>query len=406
MALPTMRVRVGFNQDTFELDDPVRGVLNTSKLGGTTTFTDVTNKVLSLSVDRGRSRDINAFQAGSCNFELDNLDARYDPTNSSGAYYGGIEPLMEVIVDATTDSGTTYYPLFTGFVTDWNINYPNSADSTVSVACSDAFMKLANTALTSTSVSSALTGAFITEILDEPTVKFSPDRSIETGNSTMASQTISANTLNAIQTAEFSEQGAVFIAKDGTFTFKQRHSTFPSTSSATFSDDGSDLSYTRMDQTLADELLYNYVSMQRNSGTAQVSENSASQSKFLLRELTKTGLYNNSDTDVKDISNHILAKYDEVEPRFNKVNVDINDLSTAQQVTVLDLEVIDIIKVEITPVGTSSQVSRYSIIDGISWSVTPSTQTVVFSTSDTTDAQFLRLNSSLFGVLDTDKLGY
>ena len=166
MALPTMRVRVGFNQDTFELDDPVRGVLNTSKLGGTTTFTDVTNKVLSLSVDRGRSRDINAFQAGSCNFELDNLDARYDPTNSSGAYYGGIEPLMEVIVDATTDSGTTYYPLFTGFVTDWNINYPNSADSTVSVACSDAFMKLANTALTSTSVSSALTGAFITEIHD------------------------------------------------------------------------------------------------------------------------------------------------------------------------------------------------------------------------------------------------
>ena len=161
-----------------------------------------------------------------------------------------------------------------------------------------------------------------------------------------------------------------------------------------------------MDQTLADELLYNYVSMQRNSGTAQVSENSASQSKFLLRELTKTGLYNNSDTDVKDISNHILAKYDEVEPRFNKVNVDLNDLSTAQQVTVLDLEVIDIIKVEITPVGTSSQVSRYSIIDGISWSVTPSTQTVVFSTSDTTDAQFLRLNSSLFGVLDTDKLGY
>ena len=63
------------------------------------------------------------------------------------------------------------------------------------------FMKLANTQLNSASISSASTGAFITEILDNASVAFSPDRSIETGNSTMASQTLSENTLQAIQTA-------------------------------------------------------------------------------------------------------------------------------------------------------------------------------------------------------------
>ena len=296
--------------------------------------------------------------------------------------------------------------IFSGFVNDWIINYPNSSDSTVNVSCSDAFTKLANTELVSQSISSAATGAFITSILDNSSVKFSPDRSIETGNSTLAAQTISDNTLAAIQTAEFSEQGAVFIAKDGTFTFKQRHSTFPSSSSATFSDDGSDLPYTRMDQTLKDDSLYNKVSLKRNSGSTQTAENAASQTKFLVRTFSRTDLYNNSDSDVLDISNHILAKYDEADPRFNEVNIDLNLLSTSQQNTVLDLEVIDIITIEITPVGTSSQVSRISIIDGIQWTISPTSQTLIFKTSDSTDAQFLRLNSTIFGKLNTDKLGY
>ncbi len=406
MALPTIRVRVAFTDSIFELDDPVRGRLDYGKLGGTSFFTDVTSYVLGVDVNRSRSRDIAAFGSGSANFVLDNISARFDPTNASGPYYGGIEPLMEVRIDATTDGGSNYKDIFSGFVNDWIINYPNSSDSTVNVSCSDAFTKLANTELVSQSISSAATGAFITSILDNSSVKFSPDRSIETGNSTLAAQTISDNTLAAIQTAEFSEQGAVFIAKDGTFTFKQRHSTFPSSSSATFSDDGSDLPYTRMDQTLKDDSLYNKVSLKRNSGSTQTAENAASQTKFLVRTFSRTDLYNNSDSDVLDISNHILAKYDEADPRFNEVNIDLNLLSTSQQNTVLDLEVIDIITIEITPVGTSSQVSRISIIDGIQWTISPTSQTLIFKTSDSTDAQFLRLNSTIFGKLNTDKLGY
>ena len=161
-----------------------------------------------------------------------------------------------------------------------------------------------------------------------------------------------------------------------------------------------------MDQTLKDDSLYNKVSLKRNSGSTQTAENAASQTKFLVRTFSRTDLYNNSDSDVLDISNHILAKYDEADPRFNEVNIDLNLLSTSQQNTVLDLEVIDIITIEITPVGTSSQVSRISIIDGIQWTISPTSQTLIFKTSDSTDAQFLRLNSTIFGKLNTDKLGY
>tara|TARA_R100000655_G_scaffold86978_1_gene127116 strand:+ start:133 stop:1353 length:1221 start_codon:yes stop_codon:yes gene_type:complete len=406
MALPAIRVRIGFNQEVLELDDLVRGKLDFNKLAGATVFTDVTNKTLSVSTSRGRSRDLDAFTTGTAQISLDNLDATFDPTNASGAYFGGIEPLMAVIIDATTDSGSTYKPIFSGFVNTWLVNYPNSADSTVTVTCADAFMKLANTQLNSQSISSAKTGAFITSILDNASVAFSPDRDIETGNSTMASQTLSENTLSAIQTAEFSEQGAVFIAKNGDFTFKQRHSTFPSTISATFSDDGSDLPYNRMDQILGNDFLYNNVRLKREGGSEQTVSNAGSQSKYLIRTFSRQDLYNNTDADVLDTANLILAKYAEVDPRFSDVEVDLENLSTSQQNTVLDLECIDTVKVEITPVGTSTQVSRFSIIDGVQWNITPTSQKIVFLTSDSSDAQFLILDSSTFGKLDDAKLGY
>ena len=406
MALPSVRVRISFNNDLFELDDLVRGVLGSGKLGGTSVFTDVTSYTLGVTTQRGRARDLDSFNAGSSQITLDNLTARFDPTNASGPYFGGIEPLMEVIIDSTTDGGSTYYPIFTGFVTDWVVNYPNSTDSTVTVSCTDSFTKLANTELDSASISSAVTGTFIESILNNTNVKYGPDRSLETGNTTLASQTITENTLTSLQTAEFSEQGAIFIAKDGTFTFKERHSTYPSTIKTTFSDDGSDIPYTRMDQILAGDFLYNQIRLKREGGSQQSAESSTSQTNFLIRNFTKSGLYNNSDADVLDTANLILAKYDEVDPRFSDVNVDLNDLSTSQQTTILDIECIDTVKVELTPVGTSTQVSRYSIIDGIQWTITPTSQSVVFLTSDSTDAQFLILNNSVFGKLNEAKVGY
>lgn len=406
MALPTIRVRIGFNQDVLELDDLIRGKLDFNKLAGAVVLTDVTNKTLNVTTSRGRSRDLDAFTTGTASITLDNLDAGFDPTNASGAYFGGIEPLMLVIIDATTDGGSSYYDIFTGFVNTWLVNYPNSADSTVTVTCSDAFMKLANTQLNSASISSANTGAFIESMLDNASVAFSPDRSIETGNSTMASQTLSENTLQAIQTAEFSEQGAVFIAKNGDFIFKQRHSTYPSTISATFSDDGSDLPYNRMDQILGNDFLYNNVRLKREGGSEQTASNAGSQSKYLIRTFSRQDLYNSTDATVLDIANHILAKYAEVDPRFSDLEVDLENLTTSEQNTVLDLECIDTVKVEITPVGTSTQVSRFSIIDGIQWSISPTSQKVVFLTSDSSDAQFMILNSTLFGKLDDAKLGY
>ena len=101
MAAPTLRVRFGFVPNVFTLDDAIRGTLSTSNvLGGTVTLTDVSSFVQSVSINRGRSRDLNSFSSGSCIINLENSeDGRFNPANTSGPYHPGIEPLIQVVVD-------------------------------------------------------------------------------------------------------------------------------------------------------------------------------------------------------------------------------------------------------------------------------------------------------------------
>ena len=154
MAAPTLRVRFGFTPNVFTLDDAIRGRLSAGNvLGGATTFTDVTSFVQSVSISRGRARDLNAFTSGSCTIELENsADGRFNPANASGPYFPGIEPLIEVVVDCQVGGSGSFINLYKGFVTDWLTQYPNKTTSKVQVSCSDAFVKLANIEVNSLAV--------------------------------------------------------------------------------------------------------------------------------------------------------------------------------------------------------------------------------------------------------------
>ena len=77
MAQPTVRVRIGFTQNTFTLDDLVRGVLDSAELAGATPLTDVTSDVQSVSISRGRSRDLDTFRTGSASIRLLNNSRKF-----------------------------------------------------------------------------------------------------------------------------------------------------------------------------------------------------------------------------------------------------------------------------------------------------------------------------------------
>ena len=409
MAAPTTRVRIGFTPDTFTLDDLIRCVLDTGKLGGATTLTDVTSDVQSVSISRGRSRDLDTFKTGTCSVRLLNNERKYENTNTSSPYSPGIEPLINIHIDATTDGGSTYKDLFVGFVTDINLTYPDKNNSFADFIGADAFMKLSNTSLINASFSSTDSGTLVSNVLDNANIKFGADRSIETGISTMQSISgLSDNTLSVLQNIERSENGLLFMSKDGKITFKSRHTTFPSTPAATFSDDGSDVPYLRVDFINDDNEIFNVVSLQRTGGSTQTVQDVASQGKYLIRTLNRTGLLNNTDSEVLNAANFLLGKFKDALIRFDNLTVDLTEATTSNQNTVLDREVGDVVKVELTPPGSGSpaQITSNEIIDSINYNITPNLFTCAYKLSNADVQAFMRLDNALFGLLDTDKLGY
>ena len=86
MSRPDTRVRIAFDLaaggagNFFTLDDPSKGELDnaTFKLAGDI-LEDVTNEVRSITVRRGRSRELERYQAGAATVNLDNKDRKYDP---------------------------------------------------------------------------------------------------------------------------------------------------------------------------------------------------------------------------------------------------------------------------------------------------------------------------------------
>ena len=408
MAAPTMRVRFGFASNTFTLDDAIRGRLSAGNvLGGGTTLTDVTTFVQSVSISRGRSRDLNAFTAGNCTIELENSsDGRFNPANTSGPYFPGIEPLIEVIVDCQVGGSGSFINLFQGFVTDWLTQYPNKTTSKVQVSCSDAFVKLANIEVDSLTVSSTDSGSMVSSILSNTQVAFSGTTSIETGNSTMQSINKSTNVLSLIQEIEKSENGSFFTGADGTLNFKKRHSSFPSATTTVFSDDGSDIPFLEVNQPVDDDLIFNVINLKREGGSLQSAQDTASQGKYLKRYLERNNLLNASDADVALAANFLLGKFKDALPRFSQMVLNVDTLSNANQTTVLGLELSNSIKIEITPPGESAQVSRQSVIDGINFAITPDDFVMRFNVSDAVNTAFFRLNDSVFGVLNDDRLAY
>ena len=410
MAQPTIRVRLGFTPNTFTLDDLVRGVLDSGQLGGAVELTDVTSDVQNVAISRGRSKDLDSFFTGSCAIKLINNSRKYENTNTSSPYYPGIEPFIKMHVDATTDGGSTYEDLFVGFVADINLTYPDSNNSFATFTGFDAFMKINNTELVNQSFSSTDSGTLIGNILDNDSVKFSTgNRDIETGISTMqALSGIDSNTLSLLQTIERSENGLLFMSKSGKLTFKNRHTTFPSTASITFSDDGSYVPFTSVDYIHDDNEIYNIINLTRTGGTTQTQEDVGSQLKYLIRTLTRTGLLNDNDTEVNDAALFLLGKFKDALLRFDNLTVNLVDLNTTNQNLILSSEVGDIVNVELTPPGTGSpsQITSLEVLDSITYNVTPDTFKVAYKLSSANQQAFMRLDNTLFGILDTDKLGY
>lgn len=405
--MPT-RVQIAFDLtlttpvNFFVLDDSVRGVLdNTQYVLGGDTLVDVTTDVRSIQIRRGRSRQLERFTAGNANFVLDNRTRKYDPLNASSPYYGSIVPRKQVVIDI---DGT---PLYTGAIEDWNFGYTLDGDSTAEPSCTDALAIVAQQTLTGGTAVAQKTGARVNALLNEigwPAAT----RTISTGEATLDANIVEPDT-NALQVmskvADVSEPGALFIGKAGDFVFKSRGDLQAFTSNTTFGTGG--IPFTGMEVVYGAEELYNSVSVTYTAGSVvagtATAENVTSQNAYGVYSKTYD-TYLGSGADAQALADWQATTYAEPRYRINALTVSVTSLSSVQRVALLALDLGSVVLVKWTPNGTGTEISQYVTIDGIEHTLNPAQHDVTFTLGETS-ASFI-LDSSSFGVLDTNILGF
>jgi len=224
--MTTNRVEIGFdlsgnpNLDFFVLDDAEKGLLdNTEFLLGGVIFFDVTDKVIGFDIQRGKSRFLDRYPAGSLSVRLDNNDRTFDPEFAASPYSGQIIPRREVRVFSED------VLQMEAVIDDWDLDYSPNGASVASIVATDALTFFANQTLAAKTFSSQKSGERIIEVLNDPEVNWSVDkRSIETGLQTLQGDSVEddTNVLEYIQKVVESEPGSFFIAKNGFVTYRDR----------------------------------------------------------------------------------------------------------------------------------------------------------------------------------------
>ncbi len=392
----------------FKLDDPIRGVLgNLNYVLGGTLFYDISDRLLSLSTNRGKSEALDRNNAGITTLSLDNSDRTFDPLYSEGPYFGALVPRREVRITADT------VPVFYGFIEDFDLQYQPGNRSTVRVDVADGFSVLANAVISDLNPPSELSGARVTRVLDLAEVNWpAADRQIETGKSVLLDTAVADRAaLEYLQTVANSEFGNLFVGKDGKLVFKERNSA-TTTPDLIFSDDltpsaSTKIPFSSVQAIYGSENLFTRIELANTDAIPDVAtaENTTSSTLYGVRTYSDTGLLTQSPTELQDLANLLLATYQNPLFRFESVEVIIDKLDATQTAAILDLEIGDIVQVRFEPSNIPPAIELPARIIGIAHNWEPQLRRVSFSL-ETLNLGVFVLDSPLFGQLDNDRLGY
>jgi len=409
MSVPTMQVLVGFQSTTgfgtpFQLNDAFYGVLDTAGRGtlGGVTFVDLTSLVENVNIRRGRSRQLDQFNAGTAVIAFDNASQVLNPSNTASPYYPFVLPRCPVQILA---NGT---PIYTGLITDWNLDYDISNQDMMYASCADNFTVLANQALNAVATTAQASGTRINTVLDLPEINYQGARSIDTGLSTLGAFNIAQdeNCLNYLQLINTSEQGYLFMSAAGTLTFKGRSSVLNPVAGATFSYTGS-IPYQTLINQFGDELLYNYIITQSPAGAVQTTSNAASIALYQSQQYALTNLLNSTVAEVAGLGNYLLGKYQNPVLRFTGLSTEMSALSATDQNIVLNLDMTSICSVvKNFVVGTPATETQTLIVSGIAHNITPSSHIVSYTFESTDGNQYITLDDAIFGTLDYNLLSF
>ena len=413
-----LTIATGFLVDAFTLDDPVKGLLDSTEfvLDGTTEFASVIDGATGISVFRGR-RDIgDQFTAGTMSFDLNDTftGGIFNPFDTQSPYYDtaqavpGLAPMRKVVLSREGEE------LFNGYITDYSYNFNLGGLDTVSVSCADDFYLLSQTYLNEFNVTEQLASARLVALLALPEVnafQLPGEQNIETSTITLggaAAYTVPNGTSVAAYTAKINEsvQGRIFIARDGVFTFQDRIGNTLSASSADFHDDGTQIPYDNVGISFESNQVVNRASVTHAGATSpEIAEDLASQATYFIQTTAISDALVHNDAAALDLANYLLVG--QPEARYTNVSTPFAALTDAQRDVVAVLEIGNTVTIEksFSSGNSITSLAQELAIEGIQHEIDLSTgHRITLFTSPTTLVFELVLDDSVYGRIDEENV--
>lgn len=397
------KIEIGFDlsglpeAEFAKLDDAFYGILDAPQtiLGGAI-YQDVTPSVITYSVSRGKSRQLDKYQAGTLAVELDNNTRIFDPLFVDSPYYTQIIPKRAIRV---TSNGVVQYQ---GLIDDWNLSYSPNGNSIASITASDNFAQFANQELVGVTTTAQYTGERIAAILQNAGMQFPSDQIIaENGLQYLQADVIADGTgaLQYLESVTDSEPGSLFVSKSGQVVFKDRSAETVGTP-LFFTDDGTGLAYQSIGVTYGSELLYNDVEVTVLGGGSGSAVSLVSQENYGIAKLTRSSLPLDSEVSAENLATYLVAQYAEPEYRFESLDLELSSLTAEEQTAILAIELGDFVRVKFTPNDVPPAIDKYVEVIRISQRVGIKTHSITFGLAST-EYNFWRLSDLVFGRLGT-----
>ena len=412
MAAPTLNAFINFSTGPAFAQAMIldQGLLNTNVLADSTAIiVDISSQVDRVEIARGRNAQADQFQTGTLSLRIVDQNGDFNPMNTSGPYYGLLDPMRKVTISGTSAVGT--YPMFSGYITGYSTTTPLNAVDVVytTITAVDAF-RLASMAQISTvtgATAGDLSGTRVNQILDQIAWPAS-QRDIDAGLTTLQADPGTARTsLAALQTVELSEYGALYIDAAGSFIFQDRSLTASSVAGTptVFNEDGTGIKYSNALWILNDVLVYNSAQVSRAGGSVQTATNQDSIDLYFLHSYNQQNLLMQTDALALDYAQAYIASRAATSIRCDAITLDLNTPDYAAGIeAALTLDYFDPVTITTTQPGSSSLTATFQIF-GVAHTVTPNSWKTTFTTLEPIIDSFI-LNSALYGILDTSVLSY
>jgi len=387
-------------------------------------FRALTADVRATKIKVGRSRVQDVFTAGTCVISLNNQSNAYSPLG--GGTYGDSQWIgAEVRVNVFLNSASQPTTLFRGKIDDIDVVFPDATDSTVTLKCSDGLSTLAKTELNDVDFVEQVGSARFTAILDNAQVNYPDesnpvDRDIDTSSITMAAETV-AGLQTATYTARLaqSEDGAIYCRhgipggaaaastkRGNVLTYKKRYA--PSTPTGlTFIGSGGSSTQppmTGLKTTYGSEILFNRGVYAGSTGNDQIFNDATNQALYGIRTIVRRNLLNLNDADVLSAATNFVLLYSTPALRVSQLTCMPRSMTEAQAEAVAKLGIWDGIQVSFTPVGADTAQQRIVRVEGVTHDITPMDWEMRLNCSGSGDQQYFILDSTIDGILNTNKM--